>query len=93
MRIGPTVVDLSPVASVYPLAKIVADVNVDGLAFRARVDDLIGIGGELSGLGQSLKRSVEPMNLAVTPCPRSLSFSRWATSPCTSAPGSASAWV
>jgi Zn-dependent M28 family amino/carboxypeptidase len=55
-----------------PLVKLVADVNVDGLAFRACVDDLIGIGGELSSLGQTLKRSVEPMSLAVMPCPRSL---------------------
>jgi hypothetical protein len=49
-----------------PLAHIVADINVDGLAFNARFDDVIGIGAELSDLGALLERSARARGLEVT---------------------------
>lgn len=52
-----------------PLARMVANVNVDGLAFRAPPQDLIGIGGELSTLGESLRRAARAVGLRVTEPP------------------------
>jgi len=37
-----------------PLSRLVANINVDGLAFRETFSDVIGVGGELSDLGEML---------------------------------------
>jgi Peptidase family M28 len=49
-----------------PLPDLVADINIDGLAFLELFDDMVGIGGELSDLGELLERSVKPLGLEVT---------------------------
>lgn len=38
-----------------PLSKIVANINIDGLAFRDRFTDVVGIGAELSDLGRHVR--------------------------------------
>jgi hypothetical protein len=57
--------DHSPVE----LPDLAANINVDGLAFMDTFDDLVGIGGELSDLGELLRRAVEPLGLAVSDPP------------------------
>jgi Zn-dependent M28 family amino/carboxypeptidase len=57
--------DHSPVG----LDRISAAVNVDGLAFLDRFSDVFGIGGELSDLGERLRRAVRPLGLEVSPPP------------------------
>lgn len=46
-----------------PLSRIVANVNIDGLAHREVFDDVIGIGGELSDLGELLRESAHALGL------------------------------
>ena len=52
--------------SVAP-AQMVANINVDGLAFLDTFTTVVGIGGELSDLGGLLKDAVRPLGLEVTP--------------------------
>jgi len=52
-------------ASVTP-PEMVANINIDGLAFLDGFASVVGIGGELSGLGGLLKRAVRPLGLEVT---------------------------
>jgi hypothetical protein len=49
-----------------PLSRIVANVNVDGLAHRETFDDVIAIGGELSDLGGMLAAAVQRLGVAVS---------------------------
>jgi hypothetical protein len=49
-----------------PLSSIVANLNVDGLAFHDSFDDLVGIGAELSSLGEMLDRAAGRCGLRVT---------------------------
>lgn len=62
------------------LDRIIANINVDGLAFLSAFDDVFGIGGELSDLGDALERAAESMELEVSQPPAELwsseSFSR-----------------
>jgi Zn-dependent M28 family amino/carboxypeptidase len=51
------------------LDQMVAAVNVDGLAFLDGFSDVFGIGGELSDLGDRLRRAVRPLGLEVSPPP------------------------
>jgi hypothetical protein len=46
-----------------PLSRLVANVNVDGLAFRESFSDVIGIGGELSDLGEMLAGAARALDL------------------------------
>ena len=48
-----------------PLSRIVANVNVDGLAHRAAFDEVVGIGGELSDLGDMLRQAAAGLGLEV----------------------------
>ena len=50
-----------------PLPDLVANVNIDGLAFLERFGDVVGIGGELSDLGKMLERTAADKGLSVTP--------------------------
>lgn len=50
-----------------PLPHLVANVNIDGLAFLEDFDDVVGIGGELSDLGRFLEETAGALGLAVTP--------------------------
>jgi Zn-dependent M28 family amino/carboxypeptidase len=52
-----------------PLAALVANVNVDGLAFHDTFEDVIGIGAELSDLGSMLRRAVRRLELDVSEPP------------------------
>ena len=49
-----------------PLSKIVANINIDGLAFRDRFADVVGIGAELSDLGGHLHRAAELRGLELS---------------------------
>ena len=46
-----------------PLPRLVAGINVDGLAFREPFGDVIGIGGELSDLGEMLAGAARALGL------------------------------
>lgn len=46
-----------------PLSRLSANINVDGLAFQDRFDDLIGIGAELSDLGRMLASAARTLGL------------------------------
>jgi hypothetical protein len=54
------------------LPDMAANINIDGLAFLAPFDDVVGIGGELSDLGAMLERAVEPLGLRVSAFPDEL---------------------
>ncbi len=56
-----TFIDHSPVRP----SRMVAAVNVDGLAFLAPFRDLVAIGGALSDLDARLRRAVKPLGLEV----------------------------
>lgn len=47
--------------------RMVANINVDGLAFLDTFTTVVGIGGELSDLGGLLEDAVRPLGLEVTP--------------------------
>ena len=47
--------------------RMVANINVDGLAFLDTFTTVVGIGGELSSLGGLLEDAVRPLGLEVTP--------------------------
>jgi hypothetical protein len=49
-----------------PIARTVANVNVDGLAHLDAFDDVIGVGAELSDLGESLERVARRAGLRVS---------------------------
>lgn len=49
-----------------PLTRIVANINVDGLATRGIPGDVVGIGGELSDLGEMLRRAARSLGLEVS---------------------------
>jgi Zn-dependent M28 family amino/carboxypeptidase len=48
-----------------PLPQMVANVNVDGLAFQDSFTDVIGVGGELSTLGKDLEEVAKSLALEV----------------------------
>jgi hypothetical protein len=48
-----------------PLSKMVANVNVDGLAFHDTFNDVIGVGAELSTLGNDLAVVAKSLGLAI----------------------------
>jgi len=48
-----------------PLSRLVANINVDGLAFRETFSDVIGIGGDLSDLGEMLRGVALQLGLEV----------------------------
>lgn len=52
-----------------PLDSLVADVNVDGLAFMDTFNDVIGVGSERSTLGSALRRVAGARGLEVAPLP------------------------
>jgi len=54
---------------VVPLYKTIANVNVDGLAMFDTFNDVVGVGAELSTLGDFLQRLVLEHGLRVSPIP------------------------
>ena len=48
-----------------PLSRIIANINVDGLATRMMFDDIVGIGAELSELGAMLDDAARQLGLDV----------------------------
>jgi hypothetical protein len=48
-----------------PLSRLVANINVDGLAFLDRFGDVIGIGAELSELGSMLESAARELGVEV----------------------------
>lgn len=63
-----------------PLYKTIANVNIDGLAMFDTFNDVIGIGAELSTLGEKLQAVAGQLGLSVSPLPpeflQSESFNR-----------------
>ncbi len=54
---------------IVPLYKTMANVNIDGLSMFDRFKDIVGVGAELSTLGNELKVVAKEMNLKVSPLP------------------------
>jgi Zn-dependent M28 family amino/carboxypeptidase len=54
---------------VYPLAKTVGGINIDGLQLAGLTRDFIAIGAGKSELDQYLRRAIDPLNLALVPEP------------------------
>jgi Zn-dependent M28 family amino/carboxypeptidase len=52
-----------------PLHRTIANVNIDGLAMFDTFDDIVGVGAELSTLGESLQHAAGELNLSVSPVP------------------------
>jgi Zn-dependent M28 family amino/carboxypeptidase len=54
---------------VFPLAKTVGGINIDGLQLAGLTRDFIAIGAGKSELDQYLRRAIDPLNLALVPEP------------------------
>ena len=54
---------------IVPLYKTMANLNIDGLAVNDQFNDVVGIGAELSTLGDHLKKVAEQLDLEVSPIP------------------------
>lgn len=54
---------------IVPLYKTIANLNIDGLAVNDQFNDVVGIGAELSTLGDHLKKVAEQLDLNVSPIP------------------------
>jgi len=54
---------------IVPLYKTIANLNIDGLAVNDQFNDVVGIGAELSTLGDYLKKVAGLLNLKVSPIP------------------------
>ncbi|MDZ7315176.1 MAG: M28 family peptidase [candidate division KSB1 bacterium] len=52
-----------------PLHKTLANLNIDGLATLDDFKDVVGVGAELSTLGDYLKETADRLNLRVSPVP------------------------
>jgi hypothetical protein len=61
---------------VIPLYKTVAGINIDGMAMFDRFKNVIGIGAELSTLGEHLKQVAIELGYYVSPVPIEFSASR-----------------
>lgn len=55
---------------IVPLYKTVANINIDGLAFIDEFKSIIGIGSELSNLGNYLKKTADKFGYGVEEIPR-----------------------
>ncbi len=55
-----------------PTSRMVANVNVDGLAFRDTFSDLVVVGGELSDVQDRLLEAVQPLGMHLGKAPREL---------------------
>lgn len=59
--------------SPIPLYRMVANINLEGLAFIDRFREVIGIGGEWSNLGEWLRGTVAEQGVTAVPMPRGFS--------------------
>lgn len=55
---------------VAPLYKTIASINIDGMAIYDTFNDVVGIGAELSTLGDFLSRAAAKNELSVSPIPK-----------------------
>jgi Zn-dependent M28 family amino/carboxypeptidase len=55
-----------------PTSRMVADVNVDGLAFMDTFADLVAVGSDHSDLDERLEQAVRPLGLTLGVAPREL---------------------
>lgn len=60
---------------IKPLYKTVANINVDGLAMFDTFNDVVGVGAELSSLGEMLAELCAEQGLAISPIPTEFSAS------------------
>lgn len=54
---------------VVPLYRTIANLNIDGLAMFDTFDDIVGVGAELSTLGELLHEVAKELHLSVSPVP------------------------
>ena len=54
---------------IVPLYKTIANLNIDGLATNDQFNDVVGIGAELSTLGDHLKKVADQLNLKISQIP------------------------
>lgn len=54
---------------VVPLYRTIANLNIDGLAMFDTFDDVVGVGAELSTLGELLQEVIKEERLSVSPLP------------------------
>ncbi|KAA0223884.1 M28 family peptidase [candidate division KSB1 bacterium] len=54
---------------VVPLYRTIANLNIDGLAMFDTFDDVVGVGAELSTLGELLQEVIKGQRLSVSPLP------------------------
>lgn len=54
---------------VVPLYRTIANLNIDGLAMFDTFDDIVGVGAELSTLGELLQEVAKEQQLSVSPLP------------------------
>ena len=60
---------------IKPLYRTVANINVDGLAMFQKFNDVVGVGMELSSLGEMLSHECRELGLEISPIPREFSAS------------------
>ncbi len=60
---------------IKPLYKTVANINVDGLAMFDKFTDVVGVGAELSSLGEMLTNVCNNLTLEISPIPTEFSAS------------------
>lgn len=60
---------------IKPLYKTVANINVDGLAMFEMFKDVVGVGAELSSLGEMLSDECKELALEISPIPAEFSAS------------------
>lgn len=54
---------------IVPLYKAIAAINIDGVSMFERTRSVIGIGADLSTLGEMMRESLRPLNIAVDEIP------------------------
>lgn len=57
---------------VIPLHKTIANINIDGISFFEKIRSIIGIGAELSTLGEMLQTAARSQNLLLDEIPQDL---------------------
>lgn len=63
--------------SPVPLGSLIANVNVDGLAFTGRFGDVVPVGGELSTLGGIVREVAQRLGLEVARPPAEFELAHW----------------
>ncbi len=57
---------------VVPLYKTIANINIDGISLFEKIKSVIGVGAELSTMGELLQQTVKPLGLSMEDIPKEL---------------------